>query len=111
MNRNYTVYVENVGKVFDEPNLEDAQDAYYAWVQISKSGRGRAAGESVTLCNPAGDIMTEHVGTLRVEAMLDEMPLVQALWWYMENVGADTSAWASTIFFHLRSRVRTESWT
>ena len=108
---NYIVMVENIGKVFDEPNLEDAQDAYYAWVQISKSGRGRAAGESVTLMRQDGSIMREHTGTLRVEAMLDEMPLVQALWWYIENVGADTSAWASTIFFHLRSRVRTEGWT
>lgn len=40
-------------------------------------------------------------------AELDKMPLVQALWWFIENIPTDHPESAS-YFFHLRERYRRE---
>ena len=39
---------------------------------------------------------------------LDALPLVQALWWYIENIVPAESEGATEIFFHLRERYRRE---
>ena len=38
---------------------------------------------------------------------MNQMPLVMALWWWIENVTADDPA-RSEVFFYLRERVRNE---
>lgn len=39
---------------------------------------------------------------------LDTLPLVHALWWWIENVTEDAPA-RDEVFFYLRSRYRTET--
>lgn len=44
----------------------------------------------------------------RVIAYMDSLPLVQALWWFIEN-GIDDSPSGTAVFFHTRERVKTEA--
>lgn len=39
---------------------------------------------------------------------LGSLPLVEALWWWIENVASDDPARAE-VFFYLRTRYRTET--
>lgn len=58
---NYEVVVGNIGNVYSGHNLRDARFHARTYVDQSKSGHGRAAGESVTLfCD--GEILDEFVG-------------------------------------------------
>jgi len=58
---NYEVIVGNVGTVFDGNDQEEAERAFNDYVRSSKTGRGRAGGESVVfLMN--GEIVAEHEG-------------------------------------------------
>lgn len=41
--------------------------------------------------------------------LLKTMPLVQALWWYIENVPMDHSNEFTDVFFYLRERYRKEN--
>lgn len=43
-----------------------------------------------------------------VQAFLDKLPLVQALWWFIENTNEDTP-YRTELFFHLRERYRSEA--
>jgi hypothetical protein len=43
----------------------------------------------------------------RYVAYLNTLPLVSALWWFIENVTPDSS-YRTEVFFHLRERVRAE---
>jgi hypothetical protein len=57
----WEVVVGNVGTVFDGTRESAARQEYKDYVILSKSGNGRAGGESVTLmCD--GDIVQEHIG-------------------------------------------------
>jgi hypothetical protein len=58
----YEVIVGNIGKVYDGDSLPEAQLHVVAYIDQSKSERGRAGGESVTLMKD-GDILTEFIGT------------------------------------------------
>lgn len=40
--------------------------------------------------------------------MLNSMPLVEAMWWFIENKSFDESKEASQLFFALRERYRKE---
>ena len=55
------VIVGNIGTVYDGPYGVDADRAFHEYREQSRSGYGRAGGESVTLmCN--GEILREHYG-------------------------------------------------
>ena len=41
----------------------------------------------------------------QIKKLTDDMPLVQALWWYIENMPVDSPD-RSEVFFHLRYRMR-----
>lgn len=43
----------------------------------------------------------------RYIAYLDTLPLVNAMWWFIENVTPDSS-YRTEVFFYLRERVRNE---
>ena len=57
----YEVIVGNVGSVYSGKSASDASMTWIAYVDQSNSGRGRAAGESVTLLRD-GEIVKEHDG-------------------------------------------------
>jgi len=44
-------------------------------------------------------------------SVLNEMPLVEALWWFIENISVDGASDHQEIFFYLRERVRKEQTT
>lgn len=56
---NWQVIVGNVGTVYDGPSRRDAYATFNSYRADSKSGRGRAAGEPVTLMR-GGDVFREH---------------------------------------------------
>ena len=62
----YEVIVGNIGTVYSGRDIDAATVKYYAYVDLSKSDYGRAAGEAVTLTRN-GDILAEHAGTLTPE--------------------------------------------
>jgi len=45
----YEVIVGNIGTVYDGSDRDEAEDTFDEYVRQSKSGRGRAGGESVVL--------------------------------------------------------------
>ena len=55
----FQVVVGNVGQVYDGSNYMQARAAYAEYVKQSKSGRGRAGNEPVTLFHN-GEIKAEH---------------------------------------------------
>ena len=57
------VVVGNVGAVYSGSEPEEAQRVFDAYVAISRSGVGRAGGESVTLWR-GGEPAAEHVGSI-----------------------------------------------
>jgi hypothetical protein len=57
----YEVIVGNIGTVVSTHDLEDARSTFNVYVEQSKSGRGRAAGEPVTLMKD-GEMMKEFEG-------------------------------------------------
>jgi hypothetical protein len=58
----YQVIVGNIGTVYSGTNLRDARFHARSYVDQSKSNRGRAAGESVTVLKD-GEIIEEYLGT------------------------------------------------
>ena len=59
----YSVVVSNIGIVADGLNNPIlARKEYGDWVKIAKTPRGRASGESVTLCKD-GEPELEHFGS------------------------------------------------
>jgi hypothetical protein len=58
----YTVIVANVGKIGEYASRKLAKDAYKSYVELSTSGYGRVAGESVYLFEN-DEIIEEHMGT------------------------------------------------
>lgn len=61
MKDKYEVIVGNIGTVYNGNNKREAQLVYTTYVDRSKSGRGRCAGESVYLM-ANGDPIQEHQG-------------------------------------------------
>ena len=59
----YQVVVGNIGTVYDGDNADIADKHYEEYVEQSKSGRGRAGGEQVTLFVD-GEPEREHQGTV-----------------------------------------------
>lgn len=57
----WEVLVGNVGLAHEGYNGKEARKEYAAYVRISKSGGGRAGGETVTLIKN-GEPVREHVG-------------------------------------------------
>lgn len=58
----WEVICGNVGTVYDGTDEDEARRKFAVYVEQSKSGRGRAGNEDVTLlCN--GEIVEEHSGT------------------------------------------------
>jgi hypothetical protein len=64
----YEVHVSNVGQVYRGGSQRKALIEFNAYVAISKEGRGRAGGESVTLFKD-GEVFREFYGEL---ALTDE---------------------------------------
>lgn len=60
----YEVIVGNVGSVYAGTSQREAHKRFTDYVLISKSGRGRAGDEDVTLLRD-NEIIREHVGPLR----------------------------------------------
>jgi hypothetical protein len=58
----YEVIVGNIGTVYDGASMSAASETYRDYVMMSKSERGRAGGESVTMFKD-GDIVREHAGS------------------------------------------------
>jgi len=58
----YEVVVGNIGTVYSGASLAAAKKDYKTYVAQSVDGRGRAAGESVTLFKN-GEIDMEHLGS------------------------------------------------
>ncbi len=58
----YTVIVGNVGKIGEYASRQLAQESYKSYVELSTSGYGRVAGESVYLFEN-DEIIEEHMGT------------------------------------------------
>lgn len=59
----FQVIVGNIGQVYDGSNFMEASAHFAEYVRQSKTGRGRAGGESVTLMHK-GEIKREFVGTV-----------------------------------------------
>ena len=57
----YDVIVSNIGTVYEGGSQTEARDTYREYVALSKGGRGRAGGESVTLMKN-DEILTEYQG-------------------------------------------------
>jgi hypothetical protein len=49
--------------------------------------------------------MTGQLDPAKYLAYIDTLPIVDALWWFIENVPAD-APYRTEMFFHLRERVR-----
>lgn len=66
-NMTYSVLVGNIGKVCSEVSHDEAQRIFNIYVEQSKSGMGRARGESICImveqCG-VEDIIQEYVGSL-----------------------------------------------
>lgn len=58
----YEVIVGNVGTIYDGGSYREALKRFKTYVEISKSGSGRAGNEDVTLMRD-GEIIKEHFGT------------------------------------------------
>jgi hypothetical protein len=66
----YSVNVGNIGNM-DYTSKKLALECFNTYVTLSKSGEGRAAGESVYLfCD--GEIIAEHIGTVDQEQPLSD---------------------------------------
>ena len=61
MARGFTVVVGNVGTVHETTKESDALFSARCYVDRSKSGRGRCAGEPVTVLDPDGEIIAEYI--------------------------------------------------
>lgn len=59
-NADYEVIVGNIGTVFHGKDCDKAHDTYHEYVKISKKGRGRVGGESVTLMENCYPIAEHH---------------------------------------------------
>lgn len=69
----WEVTVGNIGTVYSGPSEQTAREAYAEYVEQSESGRGRAAGEAVTLWS-CGEPILEHPGGLAfAETALDDV--------------------------------------
>ncbi len=62
-----SVVVGNMGTVYAGDNTNRAEKTYNLYVQYSKDGYGRAAGEDVTWFVD-GEIHEEYIGTLALES-------------------------------------------
>lgn len=61
MQHTYEVIVSNIGTVYCGHNLRDARFHARTYVDQSKAGYRRAAGESVTLLGD-GEVIEEYIG-------------------------------------------------
>lgn len=59
----FQVIVGNIGTVYSGNNIMQASAKFSAYVKLSKSGNGRAAGEDVTMMHN-NEIRQEYVGTI-----------------------------------------------
>lgn len=59
----YEIMVGNIGLVYHGTNENEANETFHEYVGQSKSGYGRAAGETVTMFF-GDDIVREHFGTI-----------------------------------------------
>lgn len=59
---NYTVLVGNIGMVLDCQNKAEAEATYREYVSQSKTGVGRAGGETVSFFKN-GELFKEYIGT------------------------------------------------
>lgn len=64
MKPKYSVIVSNIGTVERDVSYSVALYAYMQYVNLSQSGYGRAAGESVTMVDDRGEIVKEHIGEM-----------------------------------------------
>jgi hypothetical protein len=64
MKPKYSVIVSNIGTVERDVSYSVALYAYMQYVNLSQSGRGRAAGETVTMVDDRGEIVKEHIGEM-----------------------------------------------
>jgi hypothetical protein len=58
----FEVIVGNIGSVYSGPSLVEAHRIFDEYVSQSRSGYGRAGGETVTLVLSGGDAIKEFVG-------------------------------------------------
>ena len=62
----YEVIVGNIGTVYDGNDLAEANRKFDTYVEQSKSGRGRAGGEDVTIMTN-GEPTREFEGSIGIE--------------------------------------------
>ena len=65
----YTVICANLGTVHETNNRKDAENVFNEYVQMSKDGYGRAAGEDVYLMLKDCTIIKEHIGAITQNEM------------------------------------------
>ena len=58
----YSVFVGNIGQVYDGDDLDEANEAFDEYVELSQDNYGRVAGEPVTMTCDEGS-MREYYGT------------------------------------------------
>jgi hypothetical protein len=59
----YTVFVGNIGTVYEGTDLREAGSTFNDYVTQSKEGIGRASGESVTIFRDS-ELVLEHKGDI-----------------------------------------------
>lgn len=65
----YNVICTNIGTVHETNNRKDAINVFQQYVEMSKNGYGRAAGEDVYLMLKDCTIIKEHIGTISQNEM------------------------------------------
>jgi hypothetical protein len=60
----YSVLVGNIGTVVSDVSLAEAKATARIYIEQSRTGRGRAGGESVIIQDATGDIVEEFIGAL-----------------------------------------------
>lgn len=61
----YEVYVGNIGNVYTGHNAREARRTFAEYVDMSRAGYGRAAGEAVSLLKN-DEIVSDYIGAVNM---------------------------------------------
>jgi hypothetical protein len=75
----YAVHVGNIGTVYDGADKREASRTFRHYVEQSKSGVGRAAGESVRIESSDGTPVREYTPALKLPTIKDLSALIRAV--------------------------------
>lgn len=56
----FSVYVGNIGRVYEGDSKNEAIESFFDWMNLSKRGYGRASGEEVVCVDSMGNIVEAH---------------------------------------------------